>query len=46
MVLEKTPHLLRRTRKYLYARYLQFVVGIWQGTHVLVQHCTTHPQID
>ena len=43
---KQTPHLLRRTRKYLYARYLEFLVGTWQGTLGFVQYCTTHPQND
>ena len=42
MVWTQTLHLSRRTRLYLYARYLQFLVGTWQETLVHVQHCTTH----
>ena len=41
----QTLHLSRRTRIYLYARYLQCLVGTWQETLVFVQHYTTHLMI-
>ena len=43
---ENKLHLLGKTRKYLNARYFLFLVGTWQETLELEQHCTTHQLTD